>query len=55
MKLSDYETFPTDLPIIVEDNLFLYPFMISPLFLDDEENIAAANKALEKNSLILIC
>lgn len=55
MKLSDYDSFPTDLPIIVEDELFLYPFMISPIFLDDEENIEAANKALEKNSLIMIC
>jgi ATP-dependent Lon protease len=55
MKLSDYDSFPTDLPIIVEDELFLYPFMISPLFLDDEENIDAANKAIEKNSLVMIC
>ncbi|WP_024955388.1 endopeptidase La [Sulfurospirillum arcachonense] len=55
MKLSDYDSFPTDLPIIVEDELFLYPFMISPIFLSDEENIEAANKALENNSLIMIC
>ncbi len=55
MKLSDYDSFPTDLPIIVEDELFLYPFMISPIFLDDEENIEAVNKALSENSLIMIC
>jgi len=55
MKLSDYNSFPTDLPIIVEDELFLYPFMISPIFLDDEENIEAVDKALKDNSLILIC
>ncbi len=55
MKLSDYDSFPSDLPIIVEDELFLYPFMISPIFLDDEENIAAVDKALENNSLIMIC
>jgi len=55
MKLSDYDSFPTDIPIIVEDELFLYPFMISPIFLDDEENIEAANKAMEKNSLVMIC
>lgn len=55
MKLSDYDSFPSDLPIIVEDELFLYPFMISPIFLDDEENIKAANLALENNSLIMIC
>ncbi len=55
MKLSDYSAFPTTLPIIVEDELFLYPFMISPVFLSDEENILAAQKALEDNSLVLIC
>ena len=55
MKLSDYTAFPADIPIVVEDNLFLYPFMISPLFLTDEENIRAANDALEHNSLVMVC
>jgi ATP-dependent Lon protease len=55
MKLSDYDSFPSDLPIIVEDELFLYPFMISPIFLSDDENIEAATKALENNTLVLIC
>ncbi len=54
MKLSDYSAFPTTLPIIVEDELFLYPFMISPIFLNDEENMMAAQRALEENSLILV-
>lgn len=55
MQLANYDAFPTDLPILVEDNLFLYPFMISPLFLSDEKNIAAATEAVENNSLILVC
>ena len=55
MKLTDYDSFPSDLPVIVEDELFLYPFMISPIFLDDEENIEAADKALKDNTLIMIC
>jgi len=55
MKLSDYTAFSADIPIIVEDNLFLYPFMISPLFLSDEENIKAANDALDHNSLVMVC
>ena len=55
MKLSDYSAFPTTLPVIVEDEMFLYPFMISPIFLSDEENILSANKALKENSLVLIC
>ncbi len=54
MHLSNYGDFPEKLPIIVEDNLFLYPFMISPIFLSDKNNIEAANIALDTNSLVLI-
>ena len=55
MKLSNYGEFPADLPVIAEDELFLYPFMISPLFLSDDENIAAATMAIEDNSLVIVC
>ncbi len=54
VQLSDYDNFPTNLPVVVEDEQFLYPFMISPIFLNDKENIDAVNKALEQNSLILV-
>ncbi|MDD5373737.1 MAG: endopeptidase La [Sulfurimonas sp.] len=55
MKLSDYSEFPANIPVIVEDELFLYPFMIAPLFLSDESNIKAASKAIEESSLVIIC
>ena len=55
MNLSNYGDFPADIPVIAEDELFLYPFMISPLFLSDEKNIAAATKAIEDNSLVIVC
>ncbi|QSZ41031.1 endopeptidase La [Sulfurimonas aquatica] len=55
MQLSNYGEFPADIPVIAEDELFLYPFMISPLFLSDEENISAATKAIEENSLVIVC
>ena len=55
MKLSNYRDFPVDIPVIVEDELFLYPFMISPLFLSDQKNIDAATKAIEENSLVIVC
>ena len=54
MQLSDYNNFPADLPVVIEDEQFLYPFMISPIFLSDQENINAINKALEDNSLVLV-
>ena len=55
MKLSNYGKFPADIPVIAEDELFLYPFMISPLFLSDESNIDAATKAIEESSLVIVC
>ncbi len=55
MQLSHYSEFPTDLPIIAEDELFLYPFMISPIFLNDEASIKAASEAIEHNTLVIVC
>jgi len=55
MKLSNYGEFPANIPVIAEDELFLYPFMISPLFLSDENNISAATKAIEDNTLVIVC
>lgn len=55
MKLSNYKEFPADIPVIAEDELFLYPFMISPLFLSDEQNIQAASQAIDENSLVIVC
>ncbi len=42
------------MPLIVEDELFIYPFMIAPLFINDENNIKAADKAIKGNSLVFI-
>jgi len=54
MQLSHYGDFPQKLPVIVEDEFFLYPFMISPVFLTEQQNIDAATMALDNNSLVLI-
>ena len=54
MDLSNYGTFPAKIPVIVEPELFLYPFMISPLFLADDQNIAAASEAIETSTPVLV-
>jgi len=54
MQLSDYDALPAILPIVVEDELFLYPFMISPIFLTDQKDIDAATAAMENNSLLFV-
>ncbi|OHU84085.1 endopeptidase La [Helicobacter sp. CLO-3] len=46
--------FPTILPVIIEDD-FTYPFAIVPIFTYGERNIKAANKALDRNDLVLVC
>ncbi|MBN2782158.1 MAG: endopeptidase La, partial [Campylobacterales bacterium] len=55
MNLNNYGEFPADIPVIAEDDIFLYPFMISPIFLSDDSNIKAATKAMEDNSLVIVC
>ncbi|CAD7286576.1 endopeptidase La [Campylobacter suis] len=54
MQINESRILPTELPIIVEDELFLYPFMITPLFLSDEENLRALDVALANESPVLI-
>ncbi len=54
MQLKDYDKFPTKLPILVDDELFFYPFMISPIFIDNENDIKAIEKAMENNSLLFV-
>ena len=53
MQLTDYENFPSVLPIIFEEN-FLYPFMISPLFVTNDEDIKAVEYAINNNKLLVI-
>jgi ATP-dependent Lon protease len=54
MQLKDYDGFPDRLPILVEENMFLYPFMIAPIFIDDEQNIHAVEYAMTNNKLITV-
>ncbi len=54
MELTNYDAFPQDIPLIVEDEIFLYPFMIAPLFLSDETNIKAVEDAINNNKLVIV-
>ncbi|WP_169752898.1 endopeptidase La [Campylobacter mucosalis] len=54
MQIHDSKILPAELPIIVEDELFLYPFMITPLFLSDDENLSALDLALQNETPVLI-
>jgi len=54
MQLSNYSKFPAQIPIIIDDNSFLYPFMIVPLFLGDDVNIESVNYAIDNNTLVFV-
>lgn len=42
------------LPVIVEDEMFVFPFIITPIFVSDKSNIAAAQKAQETDENVFV-
>ncbi len=54
MELNNYDQFPTQLPLVVEDEIFLYPFMIAPLFLSDNANLESIQYAIDNNTLVFV-
>ena len=54
MQLLNYGNFPQTIPLVIEDEVFLYPFMITPLFLNSKENIKAVENAIEFNKLVMV-
>lgn len=55
MQLERYGAFPKSIPIVVDEEVLLYPFMIAPLFIGDEDNLKAIDLAMEtKDKLIFI-
>lgn len=54
MELDNYDAFPQELPLIIEDEVFLYPFMIAPLFLSDNKNLEAVENAIDNNKLVIV-
>lgn len=54
MQLINQKKFPSIIPIIIEEESFMYPFMIAPIFISDSANIKAINKALENKELVFV-
>ncbi len=54
MELANYDKFPQALPLIIEDDIFLYPFMIAPIFLSDEQNLSSVQEAIDNNKLVIV-
>ncbi|MCR2040115.1 endopeptidase La [Campylobacter helveticus] len=54
MELEDIVAVKQIFPILIEDELFLYPFMITPIFINDSKNSGALDKALKDDSMIFV-
>ena len=54
MNVEQNKTYPSELPVLVEDELFLYPFMITPIFLNDIANIKALDLALKNETMLFV-
>ena len=52
MELENYDEFPQNIPLIIEDDIFL-SFMIV-LFLNNEQNIKAVEYAIDNNKLVVV-
>ena len=42
------------LPVVVEEEMFVFPFIIAPIFISDKANIAAVQKAQKGNENIFV-
>ncbi|TWO24552.1 endopeptidase La [Campylobacter insulaenigrae] len=54
MKIDNNQNYPAQLPVLIEDELFLYPFMITPIFLNDIQNIKALDIAIQNETMIFV-
>lgn len=54
MQIEEMQNYPLNLPILVEDELFLYPFMITPIFISDSANMKALELAIKNDSMIFV-
>jgi len=53
LTLENYNELPSIIPVLKEKEL-IYPFMIIPIFLEDKNDILAAQKAINDHSLLFL-
>lgn len=54
MQIEEIQNYPANLPVLVEDELFLYPFMITPIFINDLSNMKALDLAIKNDSMLFV-
>ncbi|EDP6341648.1 endopeptidase La [Campylobacter jejuni] len=54
MQIEEIQNYPANLPVLVEDELFLYPFMITPIFINDSSNMKALDLAIKNDSVLFV-
>ncbi|MBK1992446.1 endopeptidase La [Campylobacter sp. 2018MI35] len=54
MQIEEIQNYPAILPVLVEDELFLYPFMITPIFINDSQNMKALELAIKNETMLFV-
>jgi len=54
MQIEEIQNHPARLPVLVEDELFLYPFMITPIFISDSQNMKALDLAIKNDTMLFV-
>jgi ATP-dependent Lon protease len=52
---TEQNLFPAAIPVVGIDDIFIYPFMIVPIFLDDKKDIEAVKYSMKNDSPIMLC
>lgn len=54
MQIEPAEVVLSNFPVIVDDDNFLYPFMIVPIFINDEFNLRSLQAAQEHDKMVFV-
>ncbi|ARJ57258.1 endopeptidase La [Campylobacter cuniculorum] len=54
MEIEELIEYPSKLPVLVEDELFLYPPMITPIFINDTQNMSALELSIKNGSMLFV-
>ena len=54
IKDEEPNDYPQKLPVVILDDMFLYPFMIAPIFFDDEQNLSSIDYAIKHDKQLVV-
>jgi ATP-dependent Lon protease len=52
---TEQDIFPAAVPVVGIDDIFIYPFMIVPIFLENKKDIEAVRYSMKNDSPVMLC